>query len=32
MTYDIQTTYNSFGGGISDDTFIGQANSVQDMD
>lgn len=32
MTYDIQTTYNSFGGGISDDTFIGQVNSVQDMD
>lgn len=32
MAYDIQTTYNSFGGGISDDTFIWPANSVQDMD
>lgn len=32
MAYDIQTTYNSFGGGISDDAFIWPVNSVADMD
>lgn len=32
MAFDISTTYTSFGDGISDDAFIWNTNSVEDMD
>lgn len=32
MAYQIEKTYTSFWGGISDDDFLGSSNSVQDLD